>query len=184
MFGGGGSQFVFNLGGGPGFRVHQFGGNRPRRRPREATDGADERQQSSATSVITNLLPLLILFILPLLSSLFSGDSTPSGPTFRFESAQPPHTMHRMTPNYKVNYYVNPRDVDDYSRSKWHQLDKKVEVNYVQKLRYECDAEIQSRNRMVQEAQGWFFQDVDKMNAARQLKMTSCRRLDELRVPY
>lgn len=92
--------------------------------------------------------------------------------------------MHRTTPNYKVDYFVNPKDVEDFSRSKWHQLEKKVEVNYVQKLRYECDAETQSRNRMVQEAQGWFFQDVDKMNAARQLKMTSCRKLDQLRVPY
>ena len=184
MFGGGGSQFVFNLGGGPGFRVHQFGGNRPRRRPREAADGTDDRQQSSATSIITNLLPLLILFILPLLSSLFSGTSTPSGPSFRFESPLPPHTMLRTTPNYKVDFYVNPKEVDDFSRSKWHQLEKKVEVNYIQKLRYECDAEVQSRNRMVQEAQGWFFQDVDKLNAARQLKMTSCRKLDQLRVPY
>ena len=35
----GGPQFVFNMGGGPGFRVHQFGGDRPRRRPREANAG-------------------------------------------------------------------------------------------------------------------------------------------------
>lgn len=183
MFGGGGSQFVFNLGGGPGIRVHQFGGGRPRRRPREA-NGATEERQASATSILTNLLPLLILFVLPLLSSLFSGDSTPSGPAFRFESPLPPYTQHRTTPKYKVDYYTNPKDVVEFSRSRWHQLDLRVETNYVQKLRYECDAELQNRNRLVQEAQGWFFQDVNKMDAARNLKMASCRRIDELRIPY
>ncbi|KAG9555894.1 DUF1977-domain-containing protein, partial [Aureobasidium melanogenum] len=40
-FGGGlfdGPGFVFNLGGGPGVRVHQFGGGAPRRRPQAARD--------------------------------------------------------------------------------------------------------------------------------------------------
>ena len=180
MFGGGGSQFVFNLNGGPGFRVHQFGGGRPRRRPREANGASEERQQSF-TSIITNLLPLLILFVLPLLSSLFSGDSTPSGPSFRFETPHPPHTLHRVTPSYKVDYYLNPKDVVDFSRSKWHQLEKKVEVSYVQKLRYECEAEVQTQRRLVQEAQGWFFPDTEKLHAAHSLKLTSCDKLDKLR---
>ena len=183
MFGGGGSQFVFNLGGGPGIRVHQFGGGRPRRRPREANGGPEERQQSPM-SILTNLLPLLILFVLPLLSSLFSGDSTPSGPSFRFDSPAPPYTMHRTSPSYKVNYYINPNDVVDYSRSKWKQLDQRVEVNYIQRLRYECDAEVQTRKRMMQEASGWWLPDKEKLKAARNLRMPSCRRLDEIRVPY
>ncbi len=33
---------------------------------------------------------------------------------------------------------------------------------------------------MVEEAQGWFFPDVDKMQAAREFDMKGCRRLEEL----
>ena len=180
MFDGGGPQFVFNLGGGPGFRVHQFGGGRPRRRPREAND--TEEPQQSTTSILTNLLPLLILFILPLLSSIFSSTtSEPAGPSFRFGSPQPPHTMHRTTPRFKVDYYLNPNDVADYTHRKFVQLDQKAEVNYVLNLQHECEIETIKQNRMMQEAQGWLFQDVDLMNQARNLDMRSCRRLDQLR---
>ena len=177
MFGGG-PQFVYNFGA-PGFRVHQFEGGGPRRRPRAANRESDE-PPPTGLSFLTNLLPLLILFVLPLLSSIFSGDSTPSGPAFRFESPAPPYTLHRTTSNMKVDYYLNPRDVADYNKSKWSQLDKQAEVHYVQKLRSECDYQTETRNRMMQDAQGWFFQDVDRMREARNLDLKSCRRLREL----
>lgn len=32
---------------------------------------------------------------------------------------------------------------------------------------------------MMDDAQGWFFQDVEKMREARNYEMRSCRRLDE-----
>jgi DnaJ family protein B protein 12 len=180
MFGGGGSQFVFNLGGGPGFRVHQFGGGRPRRRPREAND-AEQRPQS-LTTIFTNLLPLIILFVLPLLSSLFSSsDSTSSGPDVRYE-AEAPFTTRRTTPRWHFEYYVNPAEVADYSPNSLHSLDKRVELNYMRTLQYNCANERQTQQRLVQEAQGWFFQDTDKMMQARSLEMQSCRRLRELGV--
>ena len=183
MFGnGGGSQFVFNLGGGPGFRVHQFGGGRPRRRPREANSGQEERQ-TSANSMLTNFLPLLILCVLPLLSSLFSGISTPSGPSFKF-NAIPPYTMQRKSHNYKVEYFINPSELGDFSKSKLDQLESRVEAIYVQQIRQACHEEIQIQNQMVHEAQGWFFPDMHKMQAARDFRMPNCERCKQLRVPY
>jgi DnaJ family protein B protein 12 len=178
-----GPQFVFNLGGGPGIRVHQFGGNRPRRRPREANaNGAEERPQNLA-STLAGLLPLLILFILPLLSSLFSsGDSTPSGPQIRFTGPQPPFTIHRQTPNLKVDYFVNPADVADYSNYKFRKLDERAEVARVQQLRVECESEIPRRQRINDEAQGWFFQDEAKMQQARTMELRSCAILNEMGV--
>ena len=71
----------------------------------------------------------------------------------------------------------------DYSPRDFKKLDRTAEANLVQKLQYDCEVEVQGRNRMTQEAQGWFFQDVDKMREARELEMRSCRRLDELHVP-
>ena len=170
-----GPQFVFNLGGGPGFRVHQFGGGRPRRRPREANGASEERPQS-AVSALSNLLPLLILFILPLLSSLFSS-AMPSGPSIRFQPG-PPNTMHRTSQRLKVDYYIDPKDIVDYTGRKMNDLDRKAETQYVTNLQYECQIETRTRNRMMEEAQGWFFQDADRMREARSFDMRSCRRLD------
>ena len=171
------------MGGGPGFRVHQFGGPRPRRRPRDAY-GQQSEQAPSAWSIIQQLLPLILLFVLPLLSSLFSGPSTPAGPSYRFDAAVPPHVMQRTIPTLNINYYVNPNDVQDYNNWKFRQLDRRAEVDYINKLRYECDNEVRIRERMIQDAQGWFFPDVDKMKEARSMDMRSCRRLDDLKGKY
>ncbi len=172
-----GSQFVFNLGGGPGFRVHQFGGNRPRRRPREA-NGTGEEQPRSTLGALSNLLPLLILFVLPILSSLFSS-AMPSGPNIHFQPG-PPNTMHRTSQRLKIDYYLDPKDVVDYSGRKMNDLDKKAENQFVTQLQYECQIEQRTRNAMVEQAQGWFFQDADKMREARNFDMRSCRHLDSL----
>jgi DnaJ family protein B protein 12 len=172
-----GPQFVFNMGGGPGFTVHQFGGNRPRRRPAGAA--GNEQPVSSGMSLLTSLVPILLLFVLPLLSSLFTS-SGPSGPTYRFDAAVPPHTELRTTPNLKINYYINPNDVAEYSARKFYQLDQTAERDFVSTLRNECEAEQRYRERMLQEAQGWFFPDVEKMKQARSLELRSCKRLDDL----
>lgn len=171
-----GPQFVFNMGGAPGFRVHQFGGGRPRRRPREANGNGEAPQ--SASSVLSNLLPLLILFVLPLLSSIFSS-SAPKGPSIRFDTPEPPYVMHRTTPRLHVDYFLNPVEVEDYSNRNFRDLDRKAENSYVTNLQYDCQLEMRTRNRMIENAQGWFFQDVDKMREARSYEMRSCRRLDE-----
>lgn len=169
-----GQQFVFNLGGGPGFRVHQFGGGRPRRRPREANQAEDRPQ--TALSALSNLLPLLILFVLPLLSSLFSA-AIPAGPSIHFQPG-PPNTMHRTSHRLKVDYYLNPTDVEDYSGRKMNDLDRKAETQYVSNLQYECQIETRTRNRMLDDAQGWFFPDAEKMREASNYDMRSCKKLD------
>jgi DnaJ family protein B protein 12 len=171
-----GPGFVFNLGGGPGVRVHQFGGGRPRRRPR--VDG-EEQPPQSASSILTSLLPLILLFIFPLLSSIFSS-STPAGPTMRFEAAEPPHTVKHTSSRLKVNYWVNPAEVKDYTKSQRKQLDDKAERRYMQHLNVNCDFEQQTRAQLMQDAQGWFFQDDEKMTRARNMEMSSCRKLNEL----
>ena len=172
-----GPQFVFNMGGGPGFRVHQFGGGRPRRRPREANGQNDDRPQT-VLGALSNLLPLLILFILPLLSSLFSS-AIPSGPSIHFQD-NPPNTMHRISHRLKVDYYINPSDVEEYSDGKFKDLDRRAENQYITNLQYECQIETRTRNKIIEDAQGWFFQDENKMREARKYDMRACKRLDRL----
>jgi DnaJ family protein B protein 12 len=173
-----GPGFVFNLGGGPGVRVHQFGGARPRGRPRDPNQPEDA--PASFRSTIMGLLPLLILFVLPLLSSLFSGSGSTPVPTMRFDGPVAPHTQHRLTTRFKVDYFLNPAEVDGYTAHKYSQLDQTAEVKYVQQLRYACEQEQEYQQRLVNEAQGWFVQDEDKMNRARNLEMKNCRKLDSM----
>ena len=173
-----GPQFVFNFGG-PGIRVHQFGGGRPRRRPREG-----QQQESSLTSTIMGLLPILILFIFPLISSLFSGGTTqPAGPRMVFDEPQGRFTMPRVTTDWKVKYFVDPKDVESYSKYKFSQLDKTAELGLFKHLKVECENEMAHKERLYQEAQGWFYQDVDKLNIADQYQTPSCKRLDNMGIP-
>ena len=176
--GGGGQQFVFNLGGGPGFRVHQFGGGRPRRRPREA--GGQEAPPQSFLNILVNLLPVIVLFILPLLSSIFSSDdSTPSGPEVRF-AQDPPYTTKRSMPQIRLDYYVNPADVDEYSAKMFRQLDRSVERRYISNLQLECQGERQLKTRLINQAQGWFLPDREKLAEAHSMELRSCQRLRSL----
>lgn len=181
MFGGG-QQFVFNLGGGPGFRVHQFGGGRPRRRPRDANGQQDEQQQTML-GLLTNLLPLIILFVLPLISSLLPGDSSPSLPDVRFAS-KPPFTLQRVMPETKVNYFLKPQSIEDYTPKMLKNLDQNVERSYVANLRLECQGERQLKARLYNQAQGFIFQDKAKMQEAERLEMRSCQRLVELKIRF
>ena len=128
-----GPGFVFNVGGGPGVRVHQFGGGRPRRRPATAQPPGSE-QTPNLASTFTSLLPLLLLFILPLLSSLFSGSSTPSGPSIVFDGPKPPYTQTRISNQLKVPYFVKPTDVEDYSAKLWRKLDTVAETRYLHQI--------------------------------------------------
>ena len=172
----GGPQFVFNMGGGPGFTVHPMGGNRPRARPRDASEPAP-----SGLSALTQLLPLLLLFVLPLLSSFFTG-STNSGPQFRYDSPVPPHTMHRVTPRYKIDYYMNPTEVDGYTSRQFNALDQRAEVDYISTLKFQCENEVQRLRQEINEATGFFFIDENRIQRARNAPMVGCRRLDDLKV--
>lgn len=175
MGGFGGNGFVFNMGGGPGIRIHQFGGDRARRRPHNHEGG----ERFSPLESLRSLLPLLLLFLFPLLSSLFSGSGTPSGPAFRFAS-HPPHTLSHASSRFNVPYFVNPAEVVDYTSKNWKALDKIVEGKYVGQLSAECEWEQSQRQRLAAEAQGFFFTDQSKLDEARRMEMPNCRKLNEL----
>ncbi|KAF1835077.1 DUF1977-domain-containing protein [Decorospora gaudefroyi] len=175
-----GPGFVFNLGGGPGVRVHQFGGGRPRRRPTTATPPGTEAQQT-ASSAFANLLPLLFLFVLPLLSSLFSGSaSTSASPSVVFETPRAPNTLKRVSSRIKIDYYVDPREVHDYTHKKWRKLDDVAENQYVHITNTRCQSERFRQRKAMEEAQGWFSVDQEAMSKARNMELKSCNKLRKL----
>lgn len=170
-----GPGFAFNMG--PGVRVHQFGGGRPRARPQQ---NAGNEPPPNILRALQSLLPLLLLIVFPLLSSLFSGSGTSTGPSVRFDSPSSPHTQERVSNPLKIHYWVDPAVVAQYGARDWRSLDKRAEAKYVNQLNYECEIEHERRNKLVNNAQGFFFTDEAMMNRARQMEMRSCRRLNEL----
>ena len=167
---------MFNMGGGPGFTVHRMGGNRPRARPRDASETTP-----SGLTALTQLLPLLLLFVLPLLSSFFTGSSS-SGPHVRYDSPVPPNTMHRVTPRYKIDYFLNPLEVNEYTSRQFSSLDQRAEVDYVTTLKYQCENEVHRQRHEINEAIGFFFTDEGRVQRARTMPMPGCRRLDDLKI--
>ncbi len=125
-------------------------------------------------------MPLLLLFILPILSSLFGGSSGPSGPTMRFDAASRTHSFERTSRNLGVKYWVDPSAVNEYNNRKWRDLDSIAEVRYKGALSRDCENEQMMQSRMMQDAQGFFWTDEDMMRRAREMDMASCRKLGEL----
>ncbi|KAI8692566.1 J domain-containing protein [Fusarium sp. Ph1] len=176
-----GPQFVFNFGGGPGIRVHQFGGARPRTRPREANQG--RQNENNGIQTLLGLLPIILFFILPVITSLFSGgssSSTSAGPRMVYDNPAHPYTEERKTPNLNVQYYVNPDEIAQYDDGKLNKLDRTAELNLVRHLKAECENEMIYRQRLRDTAQGWFYQDPEKMELAEAYTMPSCERLHTL----
>ena len=131
------------------------------------------------------LLPILILFIFPLISSLFSGGTTqPAGPRMVFDEPQGRFTLGRQTGDFKVKYFVDPKDVQSYSAYKFTQLDKTAELGLIRHLRVECENEMTHKQRLYQEAQGWIYQDAEKLNIANQYATPSCKRLDDMGIGF
>ena len=164
-----GAQF-----GGPGIRVHRFGGGQPRRQQRQ------QQQQAENSSVFYQLIPVLILLAVTILPALFNSSSTTTPPpSFVFEAAKPPYTLQRQTPQHSIPYFLRPADVSQMSNSKLRQLDQKAEVTFVRGLRDQCQLEYDMRQQKLADAQGWWGQvkDQEAWDAARTLRLENCERL-------
>lgn len=176
--------FVFNLGGGggpTGIRVTNMGGGRPRRRPAQ---NAGPEPPQSISSTLSALLPLLFLFVLPLLSSLFSGGSSQQTPSMSFDSPRGTFTKARTSHRFKAPYWVNPKDLSGYSERDLRRLDEAADSKYIHIVNVRCENERMQQNRMVQDATGWFFQDQDRLRQAAKMPMPNCQKLKDLGVSW
>ncbi len=133
-------------------------------------------------STLMGHLPIILLFIFPLLSSIFSGTtSQPAMPRMVFDAPDGPYTYARKTKS-NVKYFVNPKDFGPFKDNphKLSQLDNFAEVTLVRALRTECEREMMHRQHLREQAQGWFFEDPEKMDMANKYEMKSCNRLDKM----
>ena len=199
-FGGGGfggrspfSDFVSF--GGPGIRVQQFGGPGVRRRrpaPAEEAEREDQPQQeASFRTTFIQLLPLIVLFIFPILSGLFSelgsGSGKPQFPDMRFEKIHP-FTEQRFTPKHHIPYWVSPRELKEFGMQpgakgadrKFKEMDKRAEVRYVGWLQVECSREMRVQQREIEDAMGWLWADAAKVKAASNKILPACQSLRDM----
>lgn len=96
------------------------------------------------------------------------------------DKAEPPHTKKVSLPRVKgVHFWVNPAEYNELNRRQQNDLLHRVEVKYVSDLKIRCIAEQQHRQRLVEEAQGWFSTDEAKLEQARKLKMEACKAFDQ-----
>lgn len=194
--GGGGGGGVFANGGifddgtngrpfgfGPGIRVQQFGGG-PRMRRRATPAGAEEvpAQPQNLTRIFWQLAPLILFFLLPMLSGLFGGDGAGAAPKFTMEP-KGLYTQQRFTPAHKVPFYVNPKDVEPLGTREATRLGQRAETAIINQLNAMCSREELIRQQKLQDAQGFFFTNDVKAKEAREMDMPDCRRLEELGLP-
>lgn len=99
-----------------------------------------------------------------------------------YDHPMPPYTEQRQTPSFKVDYFVNPEDVASLSKTKLAQLDKTAESNLLRVLRNECELERRTKQRLIDDAHGWVFPDLKKLERANQYEMPGCERLETLGV--
>lgn len=191
FFGGGagGSPFGAQFGQFGGARVHTFGGGNPfQQQFRQARQQAGANDQPPETlSSLLRLLPLLLLFIAPMLSSFFNGSSGNYGMNsaahFEFQPVQP-YTELRTTPHHHISYFFNPNDVKDYTPRKFSQLDKRAEVAYIKMLRHLCSREYDYKQQKIIDSQGWFSVDQEAYEKAINLKLQHCDKLNDLGVSF
>ncbi|CAM0136075.1 Chaperone protein dnaJ [Umbelopsis sp. WA50703] len=156
---------------GPGFRTRTFNTGGARR-------GQGQRQQPTSTwMTLAQLLPLLLLFGVSILSSLFS-DNTPQ---FSFDRTSL-YSQARSTRQHRVDYYVNPSAFSSYEKNarKLREFEQNVELNWIRGLQAGCQNEKQTRSARINQARGGLFgfgHDEERYQQALKMPMKSCEQL-------
>ncbi|KAK6464342.1 hypothetical protein DFJ63DRAFT_311640 [Scheffersomyces coipomensis] len=181
----GGNGFTFqSFGDSPFGGQQQFQQRRPRNQQQQQQQQRQQAQQPQAEpslmETLRQLFPILLIILVPLLSALFS-DSSSSVPDYSFIKSNQ-FNVQRQTPRYNIPYYVsnNFDTTKKLSDKQLKNFDSKVENIYVQDKRSRCSREQIYKNEMIEEAQGWFSTDFEKLKQAESLPMPNCQALRDL----
>ncbi|KAG0727033.1 DnaJ subfamily B member 14 [Chionoecetes opilio] len=176
------AEELFNMffgGGYPGGNVYVRRGGRWERagagHGRDQGQGGHNHQathaEQSNVSVFLQLMPLLLILLLSLASSLLSSDPTYSlSPTSKY-------SVQRSTTNLGVSYYVKPDFSTDYQGS-IRRLEQHVEEDFVSTLRNACFKEKNYKENMIWRARS--FGDAQMFKRAQELRTPSCDSLQSL----
>ncbi|KAI8968294.1 hypothetical protein BDF20DRAFT_172049 [Mycotypha africana] len=158
-FGGGGFQFAtagsspFSSATfmGPGFRTRTFTTNNMFNQQQQRERAANQRRTGSWSSILLQILPLLLLFGYTLLSSILMDDT----PLFSFQSTSV-HTQPRITKMHNVHYFVEPETFQPYLKNNYRlsKIEQQIEVDWVKSLQQSCLYERNKQREMLNKASG------------------------------
>ena len=176
----------FGSGGFRTTRVHMNG------RPQGAAQG----EPTQGRSMLTQLLPLIILFAFSFLSMLPDLFATPTVPDPLFQFTKTPRfDLERQTDNLHINYYVNSRDfhahpkiaadiaAGQYRRgSSLSRFESNIEQVYTQNLWTQCQRDVNKRERRKEAEIGFFGvgTDWEKVKRIEAETFASCEELKKL----
>lgn len=203
FFGGGpGNGFAFNFGGpsfgNNGFYYSNNAGMNARRRAAQQQQnrqrqGNNSNTQRDWTNYLTQFIPIIIILLSLFLNSLGGSNDDSSRRYHEFSGSVPQYSyqpttkynVHRNTPVNKIDYYITETTLKDFqgranAEKELNGLDKFVEKVYIHQLKDACQAEKIQQQRIIDNAQGLFFNDWDAIKRAENMNLKNCKRLEEL----
>lgn len=164
---------IFNLFfGGGGVNMHQ---HMRRQAQQQRHHRQQARQDTSGFGMIMQLAPLLLIVGMTLITNLLSSD--------------PPYSLHydrdyrfkRTTDSLQVPYYTQKSFDKSFKKnsSDYNKLMKTIEADYKDRLRNTCYQEQQNKETLLRKGQ--FFRDQRWIDQAKNMKLTHCEKLEELR---
>ncbi len=127
-----------------------------------------QHQDTAGYGILLQMLPVLLLVVLSLMSSLFVSD--PAYSLVRNNK----YIIERKTSNLEVPYYVRDSFEKDY-KGNFRRIEAQVEEDYINNLRAHCFREKNYKESMIWRARS--FRDITMEEKAKSLKTPSCDRL-------
>jgi len=177
------AEEIFNMffgGGMPGSSVYVRRGGRWQRQG--AGGGHDDQHgghhhtghhydSSSNFSAIFQLMPILLLILVSMISSLLVSD-----PLYNLEPSHK-YNIQRKTTNLKISYYVKDSFSTDFTGS-LRKLEREIEDVYIQRLRDACFRERAYKENLLWQAR--YSGNSNLMNKAHNYPTSSCTNLEKM----
>ena len=151
---------------------------RTTRRPRAQSPngrgqtGPNGEEQPSLFEALKGILPILMLLIVPILSAIFSGDTSPE---YSFVPSQE-YNIQRNTQNtiYHSMSLTNSRKSMGRSQKTIKKLRfQSRELVYIRQ-RAKCSKEQIHKDQLIEDAYGWFSVDSEKLQRAENFPTPNC----------
>ncbi|KZC07016.1 PREDICTED: dnaJ homolog subfamily B member 12 [Dufourea novaeangliae] len=165
------AEELFNMFFGGGLQQQDFYMRRVDRRWMRQQDVQSQHprtQQANGYTTFLQMLPVLLLILLTMMSSLFISD-----PVYSLHS-NAKYSVLRTTQGLKVPYYVKENFHTEYQGS-LRRLEISVEEEYLNNLRHACYREKSYRETMLWKARN--FGDQDLFVKAKNIEMPSCKKV-------
>lgn len=179
------AEEIFNMffgGGMPGSNVYVRRGGRWQRQ--QGQNGGETAQHehshtghshhqgdTSGFSAIFQLLPILLLVVVSMLSSLLVTD-----PLFSLEASHK-YNIQQKTSNLKVAFYVKESFRNEFTGSR-RKLERQIEEEYIQHLRNACFREKAYKENLLWQAR--YSGNNNLLNKAHNYPIPSCNKLEKL----